>query len=259
MILTQINLFSDVLATRCTLNVLLPQRELREPSRRCDLPFRVLYLLHGYSDDYTAWQRWTSIERYIEDLNMVAVMPAVQNSAYTDMLHGGKFFTYLTEELPALLHATLPLSPRRSDTFVAGLSMGGYGAFKLALSRPDLYAAAGSLSGALDLAEVINTHGDHSDLVWLNNMQNIFGDLEKVPGGMHDLFALAKQASGSSVKPRLFQYCGTEDFLYTDNLRFRDFIRPLGFDYHYEETPGDHTWNYWDIEIQKFLTWLDLK
>jgi putative tributyrin esterase len=258
MILSQLNLFSDVLATRCTVNVLLPQRELREPSRRCDPPFRVLYLLHGYSDDGSAWQRWTSIERYVEDLNMVAVMPAAGNSGYSDMAHGGRFFTYLTEELPALLHMYLPLSTQRSDTFIAGLSMGGYGAFKLALSRPDLYAAAGSLSGALDLAEVINTHGDRSDLVWLEGMQNNFGDLDKVAGGPHDLFALAKQVSGSTIKPRLFQYCGTEDFLYADNFRFRDFIRPLGFDYTYKETPGDHNWKYWDAEIQTFLKWLAL-
>ncbi len=89
-------------------------------------------------------------------------------------------------------------------------------------------------------------------------MRNIFGDLEKVPGGPHDLFTLAQVVSRSATKPRLFQYCGTEDFLYADNLRFRDFIRPLGFDYTYDETPGDHTWKYWDAEIQKVLAWLHL-
>jgi putative tributyrin esterase len=258
MILSQINLYSDILATRCSLNVLIPQRELRESSRRCEPPFRVLYLLHGYSDDHTAWQRWTSIERYIEDLNMVAVMPAAGNSGYSDMAHGGKFFTYLTEELPSLLHAFLPLSTQRSDTFIAGLSMGGYGAFKLALSRPDLYAAAGSLSGALDVSAVINVHGDRRDQVWLEGMRNNFGNLEQVAGSRHDLFALARQVSASPLKPRLFQYCGTDDFLYPDNLRFRDFIQPLGFDYTYRETPGDHTWKYWDAEIQNFLSWLRL-
>ena len=96
-------------------------------------------------------------------------------------------------------------------------------------------------------------------IVWLEVMRNIFGDLDKVPGSQHDLFTLAQKVSKSSIQPRLFQYCGTEDFLYADNLRFRDHIRPLGFDYTYEETPGDHKWKYWDMEIQKVLAWLPLQ
>jgi len=80
--------------------------------------------------------------------------------------------------------------------------------------------------------------------------------LQTVKGSLHDLFTLAQKVSQSKTKPRLFQYCGTEDFLYKDNLRLRDFIRPLGFDYTYEETPGDHSWVYWDRIIQKVLAWL---
>ncbi len=259
MIWNQINFFSDLLASRCTLNVLLPQNRPVEPGNNYHPPFRVLYLLHGYSDDQTAWQRWSSVECYAEGLNLAVVMPAVQNSFYSDMAHGGKFFTYVTEEVPALVHEIFLLSTERADTFVAGLSMGGYGAFKLALTRPDLYAAAASLSGALDISEVVNAHGDRDDQFWLESMRNNFGDLDKVPGGPHDLFALAKKASNSAIKPRLYQFCGTEDFLYADNLRFRDAIRPLGFDYTYAETPGDHKWIYWDQQIQKVLAWLPLR
>jgi putative tributyrin esterase len=256
MILSQINFFSDVLATRCTLNVLLPQRRPGNPQDTYHWPFRVLYLLHGYSDDQTAWQRWSSIERYAEGLNLAVLMPAAQNSFYTDMAHGGKFFTFLIEELPAVAHDLFPISTERSDTFVAGLSMGGYGAFKLAFSRPDLYAAAASLSGAVDIAKVVKPNDDPENNAWLATMRNIFGDLEKVENGPNDLFTLARKVSQSGLKPRLFQYCGTEDFLYQDNLRLRDFIRPLGFDYTYEETPGDHSWVYWDRIIQKVLAWL---
>ena len=259
MIFSQINFFSDILASRCTLNVLLPQDRPVETNNNYHPPFRVLYLLHGYSDDQTAWQRWSSIECYVEGFNLAVIMPAVQNSFYSDMAHGGRFFTYLTEELPALIHNLFPLSTERLDTFVAGLSMGGYGAFKLALTRPDLYSAAASLSGALDICEVVKESDDSGNSAWLDSMRNNFGDLDKVPGGPHDLFALAQKASRSTVKPRLYQYCGTEDFLYADNLRFRDFIRPLGFDYTYTETPGDHKWKYWDAEIQKVLAWLPLQ
>lgn len=259
MIYSSLNLFSTLLATRCSINVLLPQHQPSDTNNQYQPPFRVLYLLHGYSDDQTAWQRWSSIEVYVEGLNLAVVMPAVQNSFYSDMAHGGRFQAYLTEELPALLHDLFPLSTRRADTFVAGLSMGGYGAFKLAFTRPDLYSAAASLSGALDICEVVKAHGDRDDQFWLNTMRNNFGDLEQVPGGPHDLFALAQKVSDSSLKPRLYQYCGTEDFLYADNLRFRDAIRPLGFDYTYAETPGDHKWPYWDKQIQQVLAWLALQ
>jgi putative tributyrin esterase len=259
MILNEVHFFSDVLASCCTINVILPQRRSTDPPEAYRPPFRVLYLLHGYSDDHTAWQRWSNIEGYVEGLNLAVIMPAVQNSFYTDMTHGGKFLTFLTEELPATVHDLFPLSTERADTFVAGLSMGGYGAFKLALTRPDLYAAAASLSGALDICQVVKGHDDPNDHVWLETMRNIFGDLDKVPGSEHDLFTLAQKVSKSAARPRLFQYCGTDDFLYADNLRFRDHIRPLGFDYTYEETPGDHSWKYWDMEIQKVLAWLPLQ
>jgi S-formylglutathione hydrolase FrmB len=259
MILSQINLCSDELSTRCTVNVLLPQRKPTDPQDNYRTPFRVLYLLHGYSDDQTAWQRWTSIERYAEGLNLAVVMPAAQNSFYTDMAHGGKFFSFLTEELPKVLHELFPLSNVRADTFVAGLSMGGYGAFKLALSHPDRYAAAASLSGAVDISEVVKRTDDPDNPAWLEQMHNIFGDLEKLPGSPHDLFNLAMKVFQSGTKPRLYQYCGTEDFLYQDNLRLRDFIRPLGYDYTYEETPGGHTWVHWDRTIQRVLDWLALR
>jgi S-formylglutathione hydrolase FrmB len=259
MILTQINFFSDVLTLRSTLNVILPQRKVSEQRQQPRPLLRTLYLLHGYSDDQTAWQRWTSVERYVEGLNLAVVMPAAHNSFYTDMVHGGKYFTFLTEEVPAVLQDMFPLSQEREDTFVAGLSMGGYGALKMALSRPDLYAAAASLSGAVDMREVVKKHDDPDNPTWLESMRNIFGDLESVPGSQHDLFTLAEQVSRAKIKPSLFQYCGTEDFLYADNLRFRDYVRTLPLELTYAEGTGDHTWGYWDMMIQKVLAWLPLK
>ncbi len=185
-------------------------------------------------------------------------MPAADNSFYTDMAHGGRYYTFLAEEVPSVTRALFPLSARRADNFIAGISMGGYGAFRLALSRPEHYAAAASLSGALDMSEALQVRDKPDNPAWLEKMRNIFGDLEQFAGSQHDLFALAAQAAQASVRPRLYQYCGTEDFLYAGNVRFRDFIQPLGFDYTYEETPGDHTWGYWDAAIQRVLAWLPI-
>ena len=123
-------------------------------------PFRgelpVLYLLHGYSDDHTSWLRRSSIERYLtmdSTRPLVCVCPSVQNSFYTDMEYGWKYYTYLTEELPRLLSRWIRISSKREDTFIAGLSMGGYGAYKIALSHPERFAAAASFSGVLDIAK----------------------------------------------------------------------------------------------------------
>jgi S-formylglutathione hydrolase FrmB len=259
MIITSVNFFSTTLGVRSHLNVILPQREQEAGPKSPHPPYRTLYLLHGLSDDHTAWQRWTSIERYVEGLNMAVVMPAVQRSFYTDMAHGGKYWTYISEEVTSIAHEIFHLSDRREDTFVAGLSMGGYGAFKLALSHPDRFAAAASLSGAVDVHEVVSGHGAPEAEAWLEEMRNIFGDLTKVPGSPDDLFFLAEEAAKSKHKSMLFQYCGTEDFLYADNLRFRDHLRTLPLDLTYEEGPGDHNWKYWDLMIQKVLAWLPLQ
>lgn len=257
MILNEARFFSETLGLMSTMHVLLPQRTRADAGRKRTPKYRMLYLLHGHSDDHTAWQRWTSIERYVEGLDLAVVMPAVHLSFYNDMAHGGRYWQFISEEVPTLVRDVFSLSPRREDNFVAGLSMGGYGAFKLALTHPDRYAAAASLSGATDINEVIKpVKNDPQNKAWQAEMRTVFGDLSKVPGSKHDLFALAKKIARASVKPRLYQCCGTEDFLYTDNIRFRDFVRRLPLDLTYEEGPGEHNWGYWDMMIQHVLAWI---
>ena len=254
MILNDVNFFSEVLGLNSRMIVMLPQPGDGATGRP---NYRVLYLLHGHSDDCTAWQRWTSIERYVEGLNLAVIMPDVHLSFYTDMAHGGRYWTFISEELPALAQRIFPLSPDRADTFVAGLSMGGYGAFKLALAYPERFAAAASLSGALDIRYIVAEDGPDRDEAWLAGMRNIFGaDLSKVADSDHDLRALARRAAQAGEKPRLYQCCGTEDFLYQNNLSFRDFLRGLPLDLTYEEGPGEHTWAYWDAMIQRALAWM---
>ena len=256
MILNEVNFFSESLGMRATLGVILPQRALADTRNKRKPKYRTLYLLHGHSDDHTAWQRWTSIERYVEGMNLAVIMPSVHLSFYTDMAHGGKYGQFISEEVPAVVRDTFPLSDKRADNFVAGLSMGGYGAFKLALEYPERYAAAASLSGALDIRELIKVHDDPENESWLASMRDIFGDLRKVPGSKHDLFKLAEKVAGGAEKPRLYQCCGTEDFLYADNLRFRDYLKTLPLDLTYEEGPGEHNWAFWDRMIQNVLAWL---
>ena len=255
MILNEVNFMSETLGLLSSMYVLLPQRKLAEAQKK-QKKFRTLYLLHGHSDDHTAWQRFTSIERYAEGLNLAVVMPAVHLSFYNDMAHGLKYWQFISEEVPAVVRDLFPLSSERKDNFVAGLSMGGYGAFKMALTHPERYAAAASLSGALDIRAVTSPRSDRNNRIWLAEMRTVFGDLSKVPGSKHDLMTLAKKVSKAPVKPRLYQCCGTEDHLYDDNIRFRDAVHNLPLDLTYEQGPGEHNWAYWDRMIQNVLAWM---
>jgi S-formylglutathione hydrolase FrmB len=255
MALIHCDFFSKVLDLSTSMVVILPQLEPSQGGRRRKYP--TLYLLHGLSDDHTTWQRRTSIERYVEPLGLAVVMPAVHRSFYTDMVHGYRYWTFISEELPALARSFFPLSDARKDNFVAGLSMGGYGAFKLALSHPDRYAAAASLSGALDIVSVVDDEDEEDS--WREEMQWVFGDPEDLAGSDNDLFHLARRVARLNVRPRLYQCCGTEDFLYPENVRFKELAESVGLDLTYEEGPGEHEWEYWDQQIQNVLAWLPLK
>ncbi|MFZ2656348.1 MAG: alpha/beta hydrolase family protein [Victivallales bacterium] len=257
MALINCNFFSDSLGLCCSMTVILPQNTQKQIGMKGVVKQKkhpVLYLLHGMSDDHTIWLRRTSIERYVSELGLAVVMPAVDRSYYTDMAAGPKYWTFISEELPGIVNSFFPISEEREDTFAAGLSMGGYGAFKLALRCPERFAAAASLSGALDAACLYESWPERAQ-----EMKAIFGD--KIAGTENDLVHVsAKLAKTGKPKPMLFQCCGTEDFLYKDNLRFRDYIKDLGvFKLKYEEGPGTHEWGYWDTNIQKVLKWLPLR
>ncbi len=243
--------FSNALELNTSMTVILPQLPGAGPNRK--LP--TLYLLHGLSDDHTMWQRRTSIERYVENLGLAVVMPAVHRSFYTDMAHGGKYWQFISQELPAVAQALFPLSGRREDNFVAGISMGGYGALKLGLSHPESFAAAASLSGAVDIVEVAT----NAEYDWHREMVSIFGDLDTLPGSDNDLYHLAEKAAQVKTPPRLYLCCGTEDFFHTQNRHFRDHARSLGLDLTYDEGPGEHEWGYWDRQIPKILAWLPIQ
>jgi S-formylglutathione hydrolase FrmB len=254
MALIRCDFFSDVLGVSTAMTVILPQ----QTSAQIGLPGRsgggdppVLYLLHGLSDDDTAWTRHTSIERYVAPLGLAVVMPQVGRSFYTDEEHGNRYWTFLSEELPAVCHGFFRMSDRRSDTFVAGLSMGGYGAVKWALRDPGRFAAAASLSGALDIGgRRRDTDRPIDPAIW----HTVFGD-RPVAGSPDDLLALL---DGPADKPALYVSCGTEDHLYDDNLRFVDAARSRNVPLTVDFGPGGHDWAYWDAKIQDVLAWLPL-
>lgn len=253
MALIHLNFHSDVLGMAMQADVILPQKNtsLIGMQTRDSETYKTLWLLHGLSDDNTIWQRRTSIERYASEKGIAVVMVNGERSWYTDMKYGGRFFTYLTDELPKICRNFFRgMSDKREDNFVAGLSMGGYGALKCALSYPDRYAAAASLSGAVDIAAYVDGKNELDDPYWYS----ILGDFDKVRGSKNDLFALAESCAKSEVKPRLFLWCGTEDHLIGSNRRLKAHLDALSLENTYRESEGDHSWHWWDLHIQSALS-----
>ena len=254
----QCDFYSEVLGFSTSMNVILPgDSKVNKPQNKMNYP--VLYLLHGLSDDHTIWGRRSSIDRYVRDLNIAVVMPNAGRSFYTDMNAGYNYYTFITKELPSITERLFPISCKREDRFIAGLSMGGYGALKIALSHPDKFSAAASLSGAVDILSIVNRFTEEDPERVTREFNNIFGDLDSFTNSSHDLFSLASICATSNLNPKIYLSCGTEDFLYEDNIRFKNHIEGLPFDCTYEEDPGDHNWDYWDLKIQSVIKWLGIK
>jgi S-formylglutathione hydrolase FrmB len=253
--LLRCDFFSDALGLSTSMTVILPQStsgQIGMTGSESTGETPVLYLLHGLSDDDTTWLRRTSIERYVAPLGLAVVMPQVHRSFYADEAHGNRYWTFLTQELPELVHSFFRLSGRREDTFVAGLSMGGYGALKWALREPDRFVAATSMSGAVDVA------GMQTQGVWRPELvHQVFGE-QPIAGTPNDLFWLLDQLPVQRA-PALSISCGTEDPLLDANRRLVEALRSKGFPLVSDFGPGVHDWAYWDARIQDVLAWLPLR
>ncbi|SDT30899.1 S-formylglutathione hydrolase FrmB [Microlunatus soli] len=247
--------YSDALGLSTSMTVLLPQQtrtQIGMAGTASDAPPPLLYLLHGLSDDDTTWLRRTSIERYAAPLGLAVVMPQVHRSFYHDQAYGGAYQTFLTEELPALVHSMFRVSDRPEDTFVAGLSMGGYGALHWALSKPERFAAAASLSGAVNITGLRTNRPRPDDP---RMFERIFGD-QPIPDSA-DLFALLSSIDVAEC-PALYVGCGTEDALEPDNRKLVRAIEDAGLPVRTSFVPGEHEWGLWDAEIRQVLEWLPL-
>jgi putative tributyrin esterase len=244
--------FSDALGLSTSMTVLLPQQTTSQiglSGVAATGPTPVLYLLHGLSDDDTTWLRRTSIERYVAELGWAVVMPQVHRSFYADEVYGGRFWTFVSEELPDLVSRFFRVSAGRQDTFVAGLSMGGYGALKLALRRPDRFAAAASLSGVLDLPGLVG-----EGRPWPEDprmYERVLGP-DRAVGPDDDLLALVGRADPEAL-PALYACCGTEDVLMPGNQSFAAACQQAGVPLSTSWSPGDHDWAYWDAQIAGVL------
>lgn len=243
--------FSQVLGKHTTTQVLLPDAG--------EGPFPAFYLLHGRSDDHTAWLRRTRLEVYAEKLPLILVLPDGHRGFYTDNADGPAWAKHIGEELPAVIERHFAARAERTARAIGGLSMGGYGALRVGLGYADRFCSINSHSGAVGWGrfrggatleqEAKRLGWDHSVRA---EMHRIFG-VGALRDGPHDPLHHAKKAKRARRLPRILIDCGTEDFLIESNREFTKDLAKAKIPHVYREFAGAHTWDYWDLHIREAL------
>ena len=222
-------------------------RKIPKASVNKDEVYQVLYLIHGGGDDYTAWPLDAMVQRACDAAELVVIMPTIIDLAgiRKDIDTVG----FVTEELPEAMSFMFPISRRRQDTFIAGLSYGGYFSYRCAMTHPELYACVGSFSSPLDVAADVRRHhvGDPAFVK------------DSIEGTGRDLFYLTSKLKEEGKEiPKTFQTVGTEDFTWDFNVTARDHFVKLGMDHTFIQRPGTHNFEFWDGALKDYLEWLPL-
>lgn len=263
MALIQVNFMSRSLMRTVPFNVILPIDKLfwDDASETECKPFKTLYLLHGIFGNYMDWVSGTSIQRWAEEKDLAVVMPSGENRFYVDQREGHNLYgEFIGRELVEITRKMFPLSRRREDTFIAGLSMGGYGAIRNGLKYHSTYGYIAGLSVATVVDNIEDRTNDTPSLIARRDFaESIFGNLSKVKNSDLDPKWLVKQLSEKGAElPKVYLACGTEDGLLDGNRRIRDYMRAAGIEVAYEEGPGAHEWDFWNRYIKKVIDWLPL-
>lgn len=228
---------SEAMDMTTAVKVILPDRgKLSEVN--------VVYLLHGRSDNSSSWTRFTSVERYAREKGLAVVMPEVQRSFYTNMRNGLSYFDYVAVELPEICRRIFSFSNRREQNYVMGLSMGGYGALKCALTHPDKYMGVGSFSGVTDISRWLdNSMGTGYE----KELSAIFGN-HLIVSEEDDLFCLLNHCQNNF--PGIYLSCGEQDALYPDSVRFDTALTQRKISHRFDHREGTHDWAFWDRSVK---------
>ena len=262
MAIIEVNFISKCLMRTVTFNAIIPVDKFGPQAENAEQkPLKTLYLLHGIFGNYTDWVNGTRIQAWAEANDLAVIMPSGENRFYLDDEKSGELYgEFIGKELVEFTRKLFPLSDKREDTFIAGLSMGGYGAIRNGLKYAENFGCVIGLSAAL----VHDTWKDADNSAPIFTFRRsyyeaIFGEYDKVKGSDKDPKALLlKLKEEGRPVPKMYLCCGTEDGLVTANRDFRDFLNENGVDLTYVEGPGKHDWVFWDTYIKKVLDWLPL-
>lgn len=243
---------SEVLEMERQVNVIYPDQSSLAVEEQGDTDIPVLYLLHGMGGNENSWQKRTNIERLLRHTNLIVVMPSTDLGWYTDTASGLSYYQAIASELPEVLRSFFPnMTQKREKTFIAGLSMGGYGAYKIAL-KTNRFSYAASFSGALTTPEAVFDKLDDSTIKY---WRGIFGDLEAAQIEQHQLRAMVPE---SDLQTHFYAWCGYEDFLFEANEGAIAELQELGLDISYKKDHGAHDWYYWNQQLEVLLEWLPI-
>ena len=261
MAVVNLDLYSYELAMNTQVAMILPERRgVRHEIHPGDYP--VLYLLHGHGQDYTSWLRLSRIDLYLQQSDVIVVMPNTNRGFYVDGDRTHRYGSYLAVELPTALRNWFHITGDREKTFIAGMSMGGYGSMHAAFSHPEEYGAVCAMSTCIRMSADISKGQADKGLAIpdmpevAQNFENVFGPDELYDGGEYDLKALVKKLDGTDgPKPRLLQLCGTEDPLLEQNEDFAAYVKENcpHLDCRFETSPGVHDFYYWDSQCRTML------
>lgn len=262
MAIIEVNFISKCLMRVVTFNTIIPVDKFGPQAENAEQkPLKTLYLLHGIFGNYTDWVNGTRIQAWAEANDLAVIMPSGENRFYLDDEKSGELYgEFIGKELVEFTRKLFPLSDKREDTFIAGLSMGGYGAIRNGLKYAENFGCVVGLSAAL----VHDTWKDADNSAPIFTFRRsyyeaIFGEYDKVKGSDKNPKALLlKLKEEGRPVPKMYLCCGTEDGLVTANRDFRDFLNENGVDLTYVEGPGKHDWVFWDTYIKKVLDWLPL-
>ncbi|WP_125767624.1 alpha/beta hydrolase [Lapidilactobacillus wuchangensis] len=245
MAISHLEFFAESLGMRTRVNVVLPEHPAEDLS--------VLLLLHGLSDDENVWLEQTKLAAYASNKQVAIIMPRVDRSYYTNEVNGSHYFDYLTELLQRC-RQWFNLTIKPSRTFVAGVSMGGFGALKVALNQPEEFSKAYLLSAMVDIQASWRAHPDRD--AWY---RSLFGSPAALQGTENDLTGLIKHWSAAIRRPAIMQICGDHDPFYEINQQLHQDLLANQFDNDLEIVPGAHEWRVWDSAIQTVLSDIDEK
>lgn len=261
MAIIKLNYLSKCLMRTVDINIILPvdHLDMNSMTYQHQVPFKTLYLLHGIFGDQNDWLYGTRIQRWANERQLCVIMPSGENMFYVDNEETHKLFgQFIGQELVEMTRAMFPLSSKKEDTFIAGLSMGGYGAIVNGLKYNQTFGYIAGLSSGLLLEDWISCQ---KPLIEVSDSkkyyESIFGDLSQLKGSDKDYFALVEQKDIKEI-PHIYLCIGTEDFLLENNREYRDFLIKKGVDITYEEGRGGHEWDFWDRYILRVLEWLPL-
>jgi putative tributyrin esterase len=245
---------SKLVGTTLPYNVLLPGGYNQPANKAKHYP--VLYLLHGLTGHYTNWLDKTRLVDYTAGSDVIIVMPEGNNSWYTDSasVPTDKYESYIVQELIPDVEKRFRASSAREGRAIAGLSMGGYGALKFGIKHPELFVFAASMSGALDAASWTEADLKGLESIW-RTLQPVYGAADSETRAANDLSKLFRELPAGRVAalPYVYLDCGTEDRLVQTNRSFADILLRQKIPHEYRQLPGNHSWTYWDAQVQEVL------